>query len=167
DQGRLVRRAELASVVLRGEVQDRPGNALRRQELHCSVFDQTRFRSIPKLGVSVAIDNDERDALAAQDVRQDQARRARTHHADRGSRRSCGHLRPCAGPRNSEGSAAGYCALSWTSLNMGVVATVVTSAISTIVAKSVGETTPRSSPTFNTMSSIRPRVFIRMPRLAP
>ena len=47
--------------------------------------------------------------------------------------------------------------------SMGVVARVVTTAMSTNIAKSVGERTPRSSPTFRTTSSIRPRVFMRMP----
>jgi hypothetical protein len=40
---------------------------------------------------------------------------------------------------------------------------VVTSAMMTIIAKRVGEITPRSSPMLRTMSSISPRVFIKMP----
>ena len=46
---------------------------------------------------------------------------------------------------------------------MGEVANVVASAISTSMANSVGLTTPRSSPTFNATSSIKPRVFISTP----
>ena len=34
----------------------------------------------------------------------------------------------------------------------------------TIIANSVGEMTPSSRPMLSTISSIRPRVFIRMPR---
>jgi hypothetical protein len=45
----------------------------------------------------------------------------------------------------------------------GVVAMVVTSAIKTSMAKRVGEMTPGSRPTLRTISSIRPRVFMRMP----
>ena len=45
----------------------------------------------------------------------------------------------------------------------GEVAKVVTSAIITIIEKTVGEMTPRSKPMLSTTSSIRPRVFIRMP----
>ena len=40
---------------------------------------------------------------------------------------------------------------------------VVTSAMMTIIVKSEGEMTLRSSPMLSTMSSIRPRVFMRMP----
>ena len=46
----------------------------------------------------------------------------------------------------------------------GVVAIVVTMAMTTIIVKSVGEITPRSSPTFSTINSISPRVFISTPR---
>ncbi len=46
---------------------------------------------------------------------------------------------------------------------MGVVAKVVTSAISTSMVKTCWEMTPRSYPMLSTMSSIRPRVFIKMP----
>src|SRR4030095_3861311 len=50
---------------------------------------------------------------------------------------------------------------------MGVVAIVVASAMRTIIVNSVGEMTPSSSPTFKTMSSISPRVFINTPSPAP
>jgi len=40
---------------------------------------------------------------------------------------------------------------------------VVTKAITTIMAKSVGEMTRRSSPILRTISSISPRVFISVP----
>ena len=40
---------------------------------------------------------------------------------------------------------------------------VVARAIRTIIANNVGEITPRSRPMFKTISSISPRVFIRMP----
>lgn len=43
----------------------------------------------------------------------------------------------------------------------GVVATVVASAISTIIVRSVGVMAPRSRPTFKTINCISPRVFIR------
>ena len=43
---------------------------------------------------------------------------------------------------------------------------VVTSAMITIIVKSAGLITPRSRPTFSTTSSIRPRVFIRIPSCA-
>ena len=46
---------------------------------------------------------------------------------------------------------------------IGVVAMVVARAIRTIMANKVGEITPRSRPMFKTISSISPRVFIRMP----
>lgn len=48
--------------------------------------------------------------------------------------------------------------------NTGVVATVVTIAIITNIAKSIGFNAPRSMATFKTISSMRPRVFIKMPR---
>ncbi len=41
---------------------------------------------------------------------------------------------------------------------------VVTRAMMTIIVKRVGEMTFKSRPMLSTMSSIRPRVFIRMPR---
>ena len=50
-------------------------------------------------------------------------------------------------------------------LSTGDVMTVVTMAINTIIANSVGEMIPRSRPMLSTISSISPRVFIRMPRL--
>ena len=40
---------------------------------------------------------------------------------------------------------------------------VVTSAITTSIVKSCVEMTPRSSPMFRTISSVRPRVFISAP----
>ena len=40
---------------------------------------------------------------------------------------------------------------------------VVTRAMSTIIANSVGEITPSSSPMFRTTSSMSPRVFISAP----
>jgi hypothetical protein len=40
---------------------------------------------------------------------------------------------------------------------------VVANAITTIMANNVGEMTPRSSPMFSTIGSIRPRVFIKVP----
>jgi len=43
------------------------------------------------------------------------------------------------------------------------VAIVVASAINTSMANNNGEITPRSSPIFRTINSIRPRVFIRIP----
>ena len=39
-------------------------------------------------------------------------------------------------------------------------------AMMTIMANNVGEITPSSNPMFSTTSSIRPRVFIKIPRLA-
>src|SRR5580704_11093114 len=48
----------------------------------------------------------------------------------------------------------------------GPVVIVVTIAIRTIMAKRVGEITLRSSPTFSTISSISPRVFINAPSAA-
>ena len=47
---------------------------------------------------------------------------------------------------------------------IGVVAIVVAKAISTIIANSVGEMTPKSSPILSTINSISPRVFIKIPR---
>ena len=47
---------------------------------------------------------------------------------------------------------------------LGVVLTVVTRAISTIIVNRRGEMMPRSSPAFNTISSINPRVFIKAPK---
>ena len=47
--------------------------------------------------------------------------------------------------------------------NSGVVNIVVTIAISTSMVKSRGERTPSSRPMLRTISSTRPRVFIRMP----
>ncbi len=52
------------------------------------------------------------------------------------------------------------------SCRIGIVASVVATAMRTNMVKSVGERTPSSSPTFSTINSIRPRVFIRMPRAA-
>src|SRR6185295_4804561 len=49
------------------------------------------------------------------------------------------------------------------SRRIGDVAIVVTSAISTIIAKSVGEMILRSRPTLSTISSIKPRVFMSTP----
>ena len=43
------------------------------------------------------------------------------------------------------------------------IAMVVTTAMITSIAKSGGEITLRSRPTLSTTSSIRPRVFIRIP----
>jgi hypothetical protein len=54
-----------------------------------------------------------------------------------------------------------------TSLSSGVVAMVVTMAITTIIVKSVRRDHARSSPTFKTISSISPRVFMSTPRPAP
>jgi hypothetical protein len=48
----------------------------------------------------------------------------------------------------------------------GVVATVVTRAMITSMVKIVGVMTPRSMPMLSTISSIRPRVFIRVPMAA-
>jgi hypothetical protein len=48
----------------------------------------------------------------------------------------------------------------------GVVMTVVTMAINTIMVKRAGEMTPRSRPMLRIMSSMRPRVFINTPRAA-
>lgn len=48
----------------------------------------------------------------------------------------------------------------------GAVASVVASAINTIMAKSVGEITLRSSPMFRIINSMRPRVFMSVPRTA-
>src|SRR5687768_752263 len=45
----------------------------------------------------------------------------------------------------------------------GFVMAVVTSAINTIIANSVGDSTPISRPTFRITSSISPRVFIKAP----
>jgi len=59
---------------------------------HGSVFDESGLCSTSKLGLGVAIHDDERDTLAAQNVGHDQARRARTYDANRSSRRSFGHL---------------------------------------------------------------------------
>jgi hypothetical protein len=42
----------------------------------------------------------------------------------------------------------------------------VTTAISTIMANTVGDITLRSRPMFKTISSIKPRVFIKTPRPA-
>ena len=50
--------------------------------------------------------------------------------------------------------------------SIGDVIIVVASAISTIIAKSVGEITPRSRPMLSTISSITPRVFISAPKAA-
>src|SRR6202035_509387 len=47
---------------------------------------------------------------------------------------------------------------------MGAVMTVVTTAMRTSMAKVVGDSTRRSSPMLSTISSIRPRVFMRTPR---
>ena len=56
--------------------------------------------------------------------------------------------------RNSSGS---------TNLNTGVVIAVVTNAMITIIENRAGDRSPRSRPTFNTISSTRPRVFNRQP----
>ena len=45
----------------------------------------------------------------------------------------------------------------------GVVAIVVTRAMTTIIANNVGEMILRSSPMFKTINSISPRVFISEP----
>ena len=47
-----------------------------------------------------------------------------------------------------------------------MVISVVASAISTSMVNSVGEMTPRSRPMLRTMSSIRPRAFIKTPMVA-
>src|SRR5207249_4603046 len=48
--------------------------------------------------------------------------------------------------------------------NAGAVAIVVARAMSTIIANSVGELTFRSRPMLSTISSISPRVFIKIPK---
>ncbi len=50
--------------------------------------------------------------------------------------------------------------------NNGVVMKVVTSAMMTIIENSAGEMTPISSPMLRMTNSIRPRVFINVPRPA-
>src|SRR4051794_24100002 len=47
----------------------------------------------------------------------------------------------------------------------GLVMSVVTIAMMTIIAKRRGEMIPRSRPTFRTINSTRPRVFISTPRI--
>ncbi len=49
-------------------------------------------------------------------------------------------------------------------IRIGVVMNVVTNAMRTIMVKSAGDRTPRSSPAFSTTSSTSPRVFIKTPR---
>lgn len=66
-------------------------------------------------------------------------------------------------PLSEASCAAGY---GISNRSTGDVTIVVTSVITTIMAKSVGEMTLRSSPMLRTMSSISPRVFISVPRAA-
>src|SRR5262245_9660714 len=81
------------------------------------------------------------------------------------------HTRPrCWNYRDSHDRASGIVARTdrsrTTASTSGEVAMVVASAIKTIIEKSSGVRTPRSRPILSTMSSINPRVFIRMPRPA-
>ena len=62
--------------------------------------------------------------------------------------------------------ASSTCSSGFRACKMGVVATVVTMAINTSMANKTGVIAPRSSATLRTISSIKPRVFIRMPSAA-
>ena len=89
-----------------------------------------------------------------------------TRHYDLGREAERGILWLAASPSAVAAFPLWYANTGIKSRNNGVVANVVTSAMITIIANRVGEMMPRSSPMLSTISSIKPRVFIRTPSAA-